>query len=143
MADELRTGLENAREKYKKLARRNYAFAYVLVVATIVSSVTAGIAGLASYLRPLPLGILALTPAACSLIASVLKPQGRANWHYAKAARLRGLYRRVAYEGADPAKISAEWTALDAEMDKQWEDNLGLDPSLVSRAALQIPKTTS
>jgi len=37
-------------------------------------------------------------------------------------------------EDADPATISQikqEWTAIDRAMDKEWEENFGLEPSLM------------
>jgi hypothetical protein len=64
----------------------------------------------------------------------VIAGQGRANWHYRKAASLKALHRRLLDEDADPAtnsQIKQEWTAIDRAMDKEWEENFGLEPSLM------------
>ena len=128
--------LSTANDRYWSLARRQYAFAYTLVVGTILASAVAGIGGIGEKLGQITLGILALIPAASSLAASVLKPQGRANWHYRKRARAQALYRRLANEHADPAQISAEWSTIEAEMDKEWERDFTLEPSLLPGAPM-------
>jgi hypothetical protein len=115
---------------YLQLARLNYRFAYTMVTATILSSIVAGvggIAGITAYWASLTLGILALCPAAASVASSFLKPQGRANWHYRKAERLQALQRQLNYEGVGPEKISADWRTIDAEMNTEWNENFVLD----------------
>jgi hypothetical protein len=122
--ESLEVQLTRAIKRYVRLARRNYGFAYTLVVGTILSSA------------------LALVPAFSSVAASILKPQGRANWHYRKAGRLIALHRQLSNEHADPANISAEWRSVDAEMDKEWEENFGLDASSVPGVGARPPKSS-
>jgi hypothetical protein len=129
--ESLEDQLSQAIRRYVRLARRNYAFAYTLVVGTILSSAAAGIGGMTAKLTPFQAGILALVPALTSLVASFLKPQGRANWHYRKAARLIALRRELTNENADPVNISKEWRSVDEVMDEEWEKNFGLDASTV------------
>jgi hypothetical protein len=129
--ESLEVQLTSAIKRYVRLARRNYGFAYTLVVGTILSSAVAGIGGITAQLTPFLAGVLALIPAFSSVTASILKPQGRANWHYRKAGRLIALRRQLTNEHADPKDISAEWRLVDGEMDQEWEKNFGLDASLV------------
>jgi hypothetical protein len=82
--DNLRSDLEADRKRYTRLARLNYRFAYVLMIGTLLASGVAGIGGLVSddIVVSKWMGAIALLPALFALVASVLKLQGRANWHY-------------------------------------------------------------
>ena len=51
------------------MARRNYIFAYILVVGTILSSAIAGIGGITAQLTLYQTAVIALVPAFCSLAA--------------------------------------------------------------------------
>jgi hypothetical protein len=55
----------------------------------------------------------------------------RANWHYRKADCLRGLRRKLMYEGAPVGTISQAQTDIDVKMTQEWEDNFALDFSLI------------
>jgi hypothetical protein len=124
--------------RYRGLARRNYIFAYILVVRTILSSAIAGIGGITAQLTSYQTAVIALVPAFCSLAASFLKPQARANWHYRMAARLTAFRRQLINEHADPANISAEWRSVDEEMEKIWEVNFGLDAAAIIASKTQV-----
>jgi hypothetical protein len=137
--ESLEDQLGEAIRRYVRLARRNYVFAYALVVGTILSSALAGIGGMTAQLTPLQAGALALVPALTSLVASFLKPQGRANWHYRKAAKLIALRRQLTNEHADPSNISKEWRSVDEAMDGEWEKNFGLDASTVPGVGGKLP----
>jgi hypothetical protein len=125
--------------RYLRLGRRDYYFAYALVAVTIVSSAVAGVAAIISKLPRLAVGILALVPSVSYTAGTVLKPQGRANWHYRKAQRIEALCYKLVYENVDPGKISEEKRAIEVEMNKQWEGSFGLEPSFLPGAPRTEP----
>jgi hypothetical protein len=73
-------------------------------------------------------GILAAISTVLITISRQLGLQQKANWHYRKTDRLKALRRRLTYElpssprADNLAAISRAWSALDADMSKEWED---------------------
>ena len=134
--DQLLRELVAGINKYQGLALANYFFAYALMIATIGASAAAGVGGL--FLRGVEkdtVSAIALLPAVFALVATLLKPQARANWHYRKLDRLRALRRRLVYElpappsAADIAAVAKTMTELDLSMSKEWEEQLSLNLS--------------
>ena len=131
--NELRLALKDEISRILKLARRNYHFAYILMTLTIVCSLVAGVGGLFLPMSKEAVGGLALLPGAFALVATVLKPQARANWHYRKYDELNGLFRRALFDlpespsASDVADISRAWTKLDKDMRAEFENELALD----------------
>jgi hypothetical protein len=128
--------LTNAIEHYRRLAQWNYRLALMLMTVTLCASAIAGIGGIFFGLTGQVAGGIALLPGILALGTTVLKPQGRANWHYRKKDSLNALRRRLAYEMPEPpspddiSAISSSWTELNAKMNEEWERNFTLSWTL-------------
>jgi hypothetical protein len=131
--ESLNAEFTNTVRHYQRLARLNYRFALVLMICTLGASGVAGIGGIFFGLKAEATGGIALLPGILALVATVLKPQGRANWHYRKKDALNALRRSLLYElpesptAADVAKIASAWAALDTKMNDEWEKNFALN----------------
>jgi hypothetical protein len=136
----LQDELKQAIEHYRRLARRNYGFALLLMTLTLAASAVAGVGGLFFGLSGQITGGLALLPGILALVATVLKPQDRANWHYRKKDDLNALRRRLTYELPESpspdnvAAISSAWSDLDKGFNEEWEKNFALNWSPFSKA---------
>lgn len=84
-------------------------------------------------------GSIALLPAAVALIATSMKFQGKANWHYRKKEALEGLRCRLQFElpespsADDVASISESFRGITEKMTKEWEKELALDFSYFAK----------
>lgn len=131
--ESLRGELETEIKLCRRLARRNYRFALLLMTITLASSGIAGIGGIFFGLSAKTTGGIALLPGITALVATMLKPQGRANWHYRKESALNALRRRLLYqlpESPSPDNVAAianEWSALDLKMNEDWEKDFALN----------------
>jgi hypothetical protein len=129
----LRTELDDSIAHYQRLAKRNYRFALLLMMITLLSSAAAGVGGLFLGLDGKITGGLALLPGIIALMATTLNPQGRANWHYRKKDALNALRRRLLFElpeapSADNvASIARDWTEIADSMNGEWEKHFGLN----------------
>ena len=129
----LRSDLKGQAAKYLTLARINYHFAYALMILTLLFSVAAGIGGIFLPISKEVVGGLALVPGVFALVANMLKPQGRANWHYRKHDELNELLRRASFDlpaspsASDVAKIARAWSKVDKDMSLEWENKFSLD----------------
>ncbi len=129
----LQQELNSAIEHYRRLAVSNYRFALALMIVTLIASALAGLGGIFFGFGAKLTGGIALLPGITALIGSVLKPQGRANWHYKKKDALNALRRRLLYELPESpspdnvAAISNDWASLDKQMNEEWERNYILD----------------
>ena len=132
-ADSLHSELVKEIEHYHRLARWAYRFAVLLMILTLSASAAAGLGGIFFEWKSPTVGAVALLPGVLSLVATVLKPQGRANWHYRKKASLESLRRKLMYELAEPPleedirMLSEAWSNLDLKMDQDWEKNFALN----------------
>jgi hypothetical protein len=130
--------LERSAKAYKWRDRRSYIAAVVVMTGAVTSSVALGILGVLlqddnSEATKKTIGVIALLPAAFTLIATAYRPQQRANWHYRKAEELSALYRRLDYECpvnadlASIAEVSKAYAILERNMSLQWENELAID----------------
>jgi hypothetical protein len=144
--ESLRSELETEIELCRRLARRNYRFALLLMAITLASSGIAGIGGIFFGLSAQTTGGIALLPGITALVATMLKPQGRANWHYRKESALNALRRRLLYqlpESPSPDNVAAianAWSALDLKMNEDWEKDFALNWSPFAKQ-LDLGKT--
>jgi hypothetical protein len=112
---------------YRRRGRSANWLSLLLVVAGLLASVLIAIGGILFDLPSKFLGTLALIPAAAMLINSVIQPQARSDWNYAKKDRLNALRRELLYELSDPPRpeevrrLSREWTLIDSDMSVAWE----------------------
>ncbi len=97
------------------------------VTAALTASLVAGIGGVFFNMDSKVLGGIALVPGFVAAIATSLKLQARANFHYRKRYILDGLWRRLRYELPDPpdavkvAAVSSAWTELENTSEDLWE----------------------
>jgi hypothetical protein len=135
--------LMKAIDHYRWLAQSNYRFALLLMTITIAASAAAGLGGIFFGLNGQITGGIALLPGILALVATVLKPQDRANWHYRKKDSLNALRRRLIYELPDSpssdnvAAISNDWATLDKQFNEEWEKNFALTWSPFSKSDSQ------
>jgi hypothetical protein len=130
---------------YYKYGRWNYSTAFALRFSIVISSIIAGVGGLASALPHQVFAFIAFLPAALSVFATNLKYQDRANWHYRGKDALNRLLNRLRFELPDPptpeavAAISQEMSELNVAMSAEWEALFGLDTQLILRSETAKP----
>lgn len=135
---ELNGDLDTMIGHYQRLARLNYLTALALRFAIVISSIVAGIGGLALD-QPKLFAIVAFLPAALATFTTSLKFQDRANWHYRKKDALNGLRNSLKFELPNPptqesvAAIARALTRLNKTMSDEWESLFGLDTQVVTR----------
>jgi hypothetical protein len=127
---------------YRRRGRSANWFSLLLVVAGLLASIIIAIGGILFDLSSKFLGTLALVPSAAMLINSVIQPQARSDWNYAKKDRLNALRRELLYELSDPPhpeelkRISREWNIIDSEMNVAWHQTIAIDWSALTRSHL-------
>jgi hypothetical protein len=114
----------------------------LLVVAGLLASILIAIGGILFDLSSKFLGTLALIPSAAMLINSVMQPQARSDWNYAKKDRLNALRRGLLYELSDPPDpeevkiISRQWALIDSEMNVAWHQTVAINWSALTNSRL-------
>jgi len=147
--ESLNQELEKNIKHYLSLARLNYRFAMFLMATTLIASAVASLGGFFFNWSGKTTGGVAAVPGIVALIAAVLKPQGRANWHYRKTDGLKGLRRRLRFQLPDPpladnvAAIAGDLTKLDTAMSIEWEKNFSLNWSLFANHNETVAKDPS
>src|SRR5947209_4442665 len=119
--------------RYEKVrAVGDYWIALCLMIIVIISSVAAGLGGLAFGWSAHLTGSIAFIPGALAVIAATMKFEGKSNWHYRKLYGFNSLKSRLLYElPLEPsvdniAALSKERRDLIKEMEKEWEAVLSL-----------------
>lgn len=121
---------------YLKLARRNYGAVYAIVLIGIGSSIAAGLLAFLKADSQL-VGILALIPAAATIILKQLNFQAKANWHYAKTDALKALRLKTDYglpadyQADDIAAIAAEYGKTNSDFSKRWEESAAFSTDIL------------
>lgn len=134
----LQSDLENVIERSFKKARGNYRLSLGLMSVALGCSVAAGIFGVFARM-PRIAGGLALVPPLIAYVVANLKVDGKSRWHYRRIVALHALRSRLLYElpespGVDDiAAVSSSWTTLNEKTQKEWDDNLALDWSGLSK----------
>jgi hypothetical protein len=127
---------------YRRRGRSANWFSLLLVIAGLLASVLIAIGGILFDLSSKFLGTLALVPSVAMLVNSVIQPQARSDWNYAKKDRLNALRRELLYELSDPPcpeevrRISGEWTLIDSEMNVAWHQSIAINWSALTRFRL-------
>ncbi len=129
-ATKLFADLENERRRYLRNARSDYYMVQGMSWGSAAFGAAAAVLGVVpfAWVEKWEVGLLAAVSTALIAISRQLGLQQKSNWHYRKTERLKALQRRLAYElplspSADNlAAISRAWSALDADMTKEWED---------------------
>jgi hypothetical protein len=134
--------MESPREKLLKsirdsgtyqanLARIDHAVGLILLLLAIGSSGTAALLGFATQVRSSYIGALALVPGSLALLATTVKFDARAQWHFDKKRALNGLERRLEFEMPNPptadqiALIANELTKIHQTFGKRWSREFG------------------
>jgi hypothetical protein len=100
-------------------------FAFLMMIAALLSSMIAGLGGLSSVLPKLLIGFLALLPGVFAVAAIQFKPQERSSYHYRKVNALNSLRSRLLYQQpAEPTldQIAAVARERDSEMKRLQEE---------------------
>ncbi|HJS84912.1 MAG TPA: hypothetical protein VJ779_05585 [Acetobacteraceae bacterium] len=126
----LRAQLEAERRRYLRSARTNYYWVQAMSWGSSAAGIAAAVLGLVPLdkVEKWQVGVLAAISTALVTASRQLGLQQKANWHYRKVDRLKGLQRRLLYElpisptADNLAAISRAWSALDSEMTREWED---------------------
>jgi peptidoglycan biosynthesis protein MviN/MurJ (putative lipid II flippase) len=106
----------------RKYARRNYRFAYLVSIVTVVSSIAAGIvvgAGV-HFLEPWGKAALASLPAAMVTVSTVFRFEQKSSWFWHKTKRLEALLRSLKYESAVAVDASKAFSKVEADMESEW-----------------------
>ena len=110
----------------------DYWLALILMIVALISSIAAGLGGLAFGWTAQRTGAIAFIPGAIAVIAATMKFEGKSNWHYRKLYGFNSLKSRLLFElplapSVDHiAAISKERRELITEMEKEWEAVLSL-----------------
>lgn len=126
---ELSGALEREIAKYTGAARLNYFSHQALLGGSLLASGVAAVIGLwPSDIPKQVVGALAAASATLLGASRQLALQQKANLHYRRSTAVRSLKRRLDFElppvpSAEAiAAVSNAWSALDDDLNKQWED---------------------
>lgn len=108
----------------RKLARTNYRMAYALYVLALLATVAATIIS-ASDAEPWVRALVTAIPGIVVLANGTLKFQQKSRWYWHRVRLFEGLVRRLRYQGASVAEVSAEFTKLSQQLEDDWP---GFDP---------------
>jgi len=109
------------------------------MLTALLASAGAGIGGIFDKLTAQQTGALALIPGIIALVATTMKFQDKAHWHYRKRDALEALKSRLLFQlpeatSADNiATIAAAYDELNRTMSKEWEERFSLNFNLVSK----------
>ena len=101
----LSSHLERAGNHYRRLAKYTHRFNLAIMTLTVVTSLVAGIGGLAKIFRPELVGALALLPGLLAIFATTMKLQAKANQHYRRKDALQALRNAYCLNCQSPQRI--------------------------------------
>lgn len=106
----------------RKLAQRNYWFAFIVTLISVLASISAGIlvALDTALFSPGVIAAVASLPAGMMTINTVFRFEQKSTWFWKKNKAAAALYRALVFEAADPATISQQFSAMEAEMEDSW-----------------------
>lgn len=124
-------------DKHKRLHIGNYLFSYFIAIMALFTSASAAIGGVFLDWDGKFVGAIAVVPGALTLLANVLKPQIKANWHFKRIRQARSLRRELEISlppqptVKDIANIGIKLNLVDDEMAKEWEAISQIDWALI------------
>lgn len=127
-------------------AKLNHWTTIILMLVALLSSAAAGLGGIFFHFDPKLTGGLALIPGILALLATTMKFQGKANWHYRRQYALLALKQKLLYElpetptSDDIAAISRSWSELGQKMQEEWERAFSLSLDSVPKASPGVEK---
>jgi hypothetical protein len=125
--------LRGKEREARRLGKANQRTALLLMICAISASAAAGIAGLGGLLKSSMVGIIALLPGFIALLATTVKFDERARWHYKRKRRMDALAGRLEFEMPSPptadqlALIHKEKAKIDEELDREWDRTFALN----------------
>lgn len=110
-----------------------YLSGYGIMLLSLAGSVGAGALALATGADRVLIGVIALVPAFCAMVAGQLRLVEKSNWFYRRQREMNALARRVTVarkRSPDIAALEAcyaEMTAIDKTMGDEWSAKLAFD----------------
>jgi hypothetical protein len=136
----LAADLDKALKVHGAAGKRHYFSTVGLVMLAAASSIIAGALAFVEADHVI-VGILALVPAAATILINSLKLQEKANWYYRKKNELLALYNHLHFELPDPvtspaiSEVSRRWSALNRSMQGDWDTKLTLSVQDVQKGS--------
>jgi hypothetical protein len=124
---ELAGGLAAEVAGLKRSGRRNYAIVFMLKLSVVLASLAAGAWGLFAEVAKWAIGVVALIPAAATLLAQELKLQEKANYYYRWAQRLDSIRSRARFSSEpndNVGNLAFQAGELRERMNEEWESGL-------------------
>lgn len=118
--EELEKELAVAADSSRRYARRNYLLGYAVAVATVLSSIVAGLVVSLDNVPKALAAALASMPAAMVAASTVFRFEQKSGWFWQKAKRVEALLRAIRYEGLALQEASQQFSLLEVEMERNW-----------------------
>jgi hypothetical protein len=114
--DEIATAAEQAR----RMAKRNYFFAYGVAGITVIASIAAAVTvGMADVPKPL-IAALASLPAVMLTASTVFRFEQKSAWFWKKTKALDAIVRQLKYESLGAVDASKAFSEIESELERQW-----------------------
>jgi len=117
---ELEREIEKIEKREGRFGWANYIAAYFVATLALVGSVAASILIAAFEVEKWITAVVAAIPAAVFALTRIFNFERRAWSHWRKANRLRGLLRKLRYEGVDAKVVSQEFSRIELETPHEW-----------------------
>ena len=149
--DSLNSKLNASIHKASSRAKSNQITSFMLMIIALLCTVAAAICGIVFDLGKWA-GALAIMPTLIAFVASSLKLQGKAQWHYRREGELRTLRSRLKYQLSESptadqiAAVAKSWDDMEKRMQADWERNLSFDFAALSQRSHvmdQPPESTA
>ncbi|HEU6456767.1 MAG TPA: hypothetical protein VN201_15025 [Roseateles sp.] len=118
--EELERELIAAADSSRRYARRNYLLGYSVAIATVLSSIVAGLTVSIATVPKEVTAALASMPAAMVAAGTVFRFDQKSAWFWQKAKRIEALLRAVRYEAMALPEASQQFSLLEVEMERNW-----------------------
>jgi hypothetical protein len=104
----------------RRMAKRNYFFAYGVAGITVIASIAAGITvGMADVPKSLVAALAAL-PAVMLTASTVFRFEQKSAWFWKKTKALEALVRQLKYESLAAAQASKAFSEVESSLEREW-----------------------
>ncbi len=118
--NELEHEIEKVARQERRFGSANYVLAYFVATLALAGSVAATILAAAFEVEKWITAVVAAIPAAVFAITRIFNFERRAWAHWTKANKLRGLLRKLRYEGVEAKIVSQELSKIELETPHEW-----------------------